>query len=121
MLKKEYRLKNRKAFDATYKNKKVLSNSLLTLYLGKEKTEVDYPTKVGFVVSKKYHKRAVKRNRIRRLMREVCRLAIKDNNFDKLNKYRSFILIPKIDTIGLNYQDIKTAFYNLMERVKWKY
>ena len=118
MLKKQYRLKNRKAFDATYKNKVIISSPLLTLYLGKEKTDPNYPTKFGFVVSKKYHKRAVKRNRIKRLLREVCRLSIKEQSLLNLNKYMSCIIIPKNNTIGKNYKDIKESFINLIEKIR---
>ena len=118
MLKRQYRLKNKKAFDATYRNKKIISSPLLTIYLGKEKKDIQQPTKFGFVVSKKYHKRAVKRNRIKRLMREVCRLAIKNNNIENLNKYMSCILIPKESSIGKHYNDILESFSNLIKKIK---
>ena len=118
MLKKRYRLKSKKAFDATYRNHKVVSNSMLTIYLGKEKKDIETPTKIGFVTSKKYHKRAVKRNRIRRLLREVCRLGIKSNTLENLNKYMSFIVIPKISTIGAKYKDIENSFYSLLKKIK---
>ena len=77
MIPKKYRLKNKKAFDATYKNRKIVSDSMLTLYVGKPKKDLDTPTKFGFVVSKKYHKRAVKRNRIRNENRETILLTEK--------------------------------------------
>lgn len=118
MLQKQYRLKNRKAFDATYKNRKVISDAMLTLYLGREKKDFVHSTKIGFVVSKKYHKRAVKRNRIKRLMREVCRLAIKSDSLLKLNKYMSVIVLPKEKAHGARFSDIQNSFYGLLERIK---
>ncbi len=118
MLPKKYRLKNSKAFDATYKNHKIVSNSFLTIYIGKEKKDFDTITKCGFVVSKKYHKRAVKRNRIKRLMREVCRLAIKGNSLGNLNKYMSFIVLPKENTLGIKYCELESAFQQLVKRVR---
>ena len=118
MLKKQYRLKNKRAFEATYRNKVIVSSPLLTLYLGKEKTDNTYPTKFGFVVSKKYHKRAVKRNRIKRLLREVCRLSIKEQTLLNLNKYMSCIIIPKNNTIGKSYKDIKESFISLIEKIR---
>ena len=118
MLKQHYRLKNKKAFDATYKNRVIISSPMLTLYLGKEKKDSSQPTKFGFVVSKKYHKRAVKRNRIKRLLREVCRLTIKEKQLLNLDKYMSCIIIPKENTIGKNYSDLKESFEILLNKIR---
>ena len=80
MLPQQYRLKNQKAFEATYRQRQVVSDTLLSLHIGKKKPEnFSGATKIGFVVSKKLHKRATKRNRIKRLMREACRLELKNN------------------------------------------
>ena len=77
MLKKENRLKSNRAFSATYKNNNVVKSDLIVLYIGRIKFDKNCPTRVGFVVSKKVHKRAVKRNKIKRLMRENIRLILK--------------------------------------------
>lgn len=120
MLPKQFRLKNKKAFDATYRNHRIVSDSVLTIYTGKEKKDKSTFSKFGFVVSKKFHKRAVKRNRIKRLMRECVRLALKENKLGKLNNFMSFILIPKVseNAYKLNFSDIQKSFYNLIERLK---
>lgn len=120
MLPKRFRLKNKKAFDATYKNRRVVSDSVITIYTGREKKSPDAQTRFGFVVSKKYHKRAVKRNRIKRLMRECIRLAIKENSIGKINKYMSFIIMPKVseDAYKLKLSDVQNSFYKLIERIK---
>lgn len=52
MLKKQYRLKNKAAFSATYRVKNSFHKGGVTLYAGILKKE-DTPTRVGFVVSKK--------------------------------------------------------------------
>lgn len=118
MIPKRYRLKNQKAFDATYKNKHVVSDALLTVYAGKYKKDESQPTRYGFVVSKKYHKRSVKRNRIKRLMRECVRLAIKESKLSKCEKYMSLILIPKEKTLGCKLSDIEQSFFKLVARLK---
>lgn len=120
MLKKQYRLKNKKAFDATYRNKKVVSNGIMSLYIGKPKKDLTTTTKFGFVVSKKYHKRAVKRNRIKRLLRECVRLAIKQNQHGNLDKYMSFIILPKINEncYKMKLTDIDESFRSLITRVR---
>ena len=120
MLPKKYRLKNTKAFDATYKNHRIVSDSHIIIYIGKEKKDPSSVTKFGFVVSKKYHKRATKRNRIKRLLRECVRLSIKNNKLGNLDKYMSFILMPRVcDTnYSLKLKDIENSFYKLTERIK---
>ena len=121
MLKKQYRLKNKKAIDATYNNHQVVSNSDLILYVGKKKTFEDLETKFAFVVSKKYHKRAVKRNRIRRLMRESVRLIIKNNELEEYKKFLSFIFMPKIETLGKNFIEIDKSVKELLTKAISKY
>lgn len=116
MLKKRYRLKNKKAFDATYNLKQVVSNSLLILYVGKKKTIDDVDTRFGFIASKKYHKRAVKRNRIKRLVRESVRLILKNNEFDGLENYLSFIFVPKNEALNKKFCDIDNAVKDLFTR-----
>ena len=77
---------------------------------------MDIPTKIGFVVSKKIHKRAVKRNRIKRLMRESVRLYIKEaSSFD--TKYMSLIFVASSAALNKNFKDINFAVNNLMSRI----
>jgi len=120
MIQSQYRLKNKKAFDATYRNKKVVSNNVLTIYIGKQKKDLSTPTKFGFVISKKYHKRAVKRNRIKRLLRECVRLTIKENRLGNLNKYMSFVILPKTNECcyKMKLVNVMESFENLITRIK---
>ena len=83
MLPEQYRLKKRSAFKATYKVRNSTHSGGVTLFVVKSKQKNNdipetLPTKVGFVVSKKVHKRAVKRNRLKRLMRESYRILLKE-------------------------------------------
>ena len=114
MLKPIYRLKKRSAFTATYRTGKTVHKNGITVFCGKDKTE-DFVTKIGFVVSKKIHKRAVKRNRIKRLMREACRLYIKNNDFNP--KPMSLIFVASSKLLDKNFGEIDSAILQLMETI----
>lgn len=122
MLPKQYRLKNRLAFKATYKVKNSTHSGGVTLFAGKIKHDTnlpaqDYPTKVGFVVSKKVHKRAVKRNRLKRLMRESYRLLLKDNTLGSSQKYMSLIFVGTGKALGRDFDYIKSNIKKMLERI----
>ena len=111
MLSKKYRLKKKSAFTATYKIKNSFDKNGIVLFVGKKKCD-DTPTKVGFVVSKKIHKRAVKRNRIKRLMRESVRLIIKDNALN--TNCMSLIFVASTKLLGKNFVEIDKAIKKLV-------
>ncbi len=114
MLPKELRLKKRSAFNATYKTGKSFHNDGITMFCGK-KNEMRHPTKAGFVVSKKIHKRAVKRNRIKRLMRESYRLFVKNNGTPE--KYMSVIFVASTKLLNKDFKFIDTAILKLVEKL----
>lgn len=116
MLPKQYRLKKRAAFKATYKINHSSHSGGVVLFAGREKSE-DFPTRVGFVVSKKVHKRAVKRNRLKRLMRESYRLLLKENNLGNSQKYMSLIFVGSEKALGSSFLEIKESIQKNLERI----
>lgn len=121
MLSKKYRLTNKNAFSATYNNKNIISNENLLLYVGKRKIDKSYNTRYGFVVSKKIHKRAVKRNRVKRLMREAVRLMLKNSQIPASNDFISFIFIAKDNALNCNFSEMQESILNLLEKAIKKF
>lgn len=116
MLPKQYRLKKRTAFKATYKVKNSSHKGGVTLFAGILKKE-DYPTKVGFVVSKKVHKRAVKRNRLKRLMRESYRLLLKEEKLGNSQRFMSLIFVGSEKALDKSFNEIKASISSLLEKI----
>ena len=117
MLPKPYRLKNRAAFSATYRVKNSIYKGGIVMFAGVLKKTPEEHTKVGFVVSKKTHKRAVKRNRLKRLMRESYRILMKENKLANSQKYLSLIFVGHDKALGKSFDDIKSIIKYLVEEL----
>lgn len=120
MLPRKYRLKKKTAFNATYKTGKAFHKNGLTVFCGriKKNTELEFVTKIGFVVSKKVHKRAVKRNRMKRLMREAMRLRIKSYNNEFDTKYLSIIFTGSTKLLDKDFKFINKTLNELIGMIE---
>ena len=118
MLPEQYRLRKNSAFTATYKVKNSTHKGGVTLFAGIKKKTPDTLTRVGFVVSKKTHKRAVKRNRLKRLMRESYRLLLKENDLGNSQQFMSLIFVGHERALGKSFNEVNKIIKKLLGDLK---
>lgn len=117
VLSRDFRLKSNKAFTATYRVKHSFYLNGLAVFVGLKKKNKGDITKVGFVVSKKTHKRAVRRNRLKRLMRESYRLLLKDNSLKNATLYRSLVFVGHERALNLDFNNMFDTVKNLLGQI----
>ena len=99
-MKKENRLRSNMEFKRVYSKGKNYWNRNLILYVRKNNTNI---TRIGFSVSKKIGKSVV-RNKVKRRMREICRLRL-----DQLKEGYDLVFIPKKNVVDLTYKELESA------------
>jgi ribonuclease P protein component len=110
MLPKENRLKKKKDFENIFKNGKTFRSKNITVkYLFNEIED----NKIGFVVSKKFSKKATERNKVKRRLREIVR-----KNKKQIKKGVDIILIALPSLKGLTFEEIEKEIKNILEIIK---
>ncbi|MBR1942161.1 ribonuclease P protein component [bacterium] len=117
MLSKQYRLQKSSAFTATYRVKNSFYLGGVAVFVGLKKKVNDEITRVGFVVSKKTHKRAVKRNRLKRLMRESYRLFLKSDGVGNSKLYKSLIFVGHEKALDMKFSEMQKTMKYLLEQI----
>lgn len=121
MLPGENRLKHDRDFKTLFAEGKFVSGSLVNAQIWKIEPE-KYPRrkysledlKIGFVVSKKTSKSAVKRNRIKRQMSEAVRLLIQKNT---LKTGYLVLILAKNEILDQEYVEIEKSIQQLLKRI----
>ncbi len=122
MLQKQNRLKKMKDIEILMKEGRFVGGDLANAkvwwvdpgkYPRKEYKKEDLL--IGFAVGKKVHKGAVKRNRIKRQMREVVRLLLKE---DKVKAGAMVLIIAKAEIVGSRYEDIEKSIVSVLRKAK---
>lgn len=121
MLHKENRLTRKRDFEILFKEGRFVPGTLTTMKYWKVQPE-KYPKrgystddlKIGFIVSTKFSKKAVERNRAKRQMREVVRLLIKDA---KIPRGYMVAIMVKNELLGKEYGEIEKSIVQMLKRV----
>lgn len=107
VLKRENRIKSKREF-FDIKNKGRVEYSPLFGFLTTK--ENDDLKKFGFIVSKKISKKAVDRNRIRRILSEIVRI-----NLDKFKKGTRVIFLTKQAILGKKMSEIEKEVFKFIK------
>ena len=107
------RLCSKKAIDDLFANGKGKTQFPIKLIYKLSEFESPFPIRAMFVVPKKKHKRANKRNIIKRRMREVYRLH-KQPLYASVKTQKLDIMFICLTPEVLSYQDIEKAMLGLM-------
>lgn len=112
MLPKENRLRKEKDHNKVYrKGRRDTCNFFVLLSLTREDKKL--PSRFSFVVSKKVDKRAVARNRIRRVLKESVRAKLPD-----ITKGYDCIVIARKGILGLSVNDILPTIVSVFQKAK---
>ena len=94
--------------------KKKISNKYVTIFFGNLINKNNRKLNISFVVKKKIGN-AVKRNKIKRRLRNIMNEAVKKIS---INFNYSYLIIAKSTMLNIEYAKIKKTIFNSFEKIK---
>ena len=95
--------------------KKKLSNKYITIFFGLLEDKNNKKLNISFVVKKKQIGNSVKRNKIKRRLRNIVNEGVKEIS---INYHYSYLVIAKITMLNNEYAIIKEALFQDFKRIK---
>ena len=95
-------------------NQKKVSNKYVTIFFGKLINKDNTKLNISFVTKKKIGN-AVKRNKIKRRLRNIMNDAVKKIS---INLNYSFLVIAKSSMLNNEYKNIKETLFQNLEKIK---
>ena len=95
--------------------KKKVSNKYITIFFGPLEDKNNKKLNISFVVKKKMIRGAIKRNKIKRRLRNIMNEAVKKI---PINFNYSYLLIAKITMLNNEYELIKDTLFQDIEKIK---
>jgi len=102
-------IRKSKDFKSIYKNGKSVAGKTVVIYF--KDNGLEY-SRFGFSVSKKLGK-AVKRNRVRRILKEVCR-----TKRELFPAHKDYVIIARRSILGHNYREVERDVGELLEKIR---
>jgi len=112
MLPIQFRLKSRKDFNDIFRRGKTVSNEVLVMKYEEAEGE---NLKIGFSVGLKFSKKASRRNKVKRWLREAARAIVKDI---KPGHQIVFVINSKFPYEQMDYSLIRGKTENLLRKEK---
>ena len=101
-------------FKSLLKDKKI-SNKYITLFFGSLENKDNKKLNISFVAKKKIVRDAVKRNKIKRRLRNIMNEAVKKV---PINLNYSYLVIAKITMLNNEYAIIKDTLFQEIKKIK---
>jgi len=95
--------------------KKKVSNKYITLFFGPLKDKDSKKLNISFVAKKKLIRGAIKRNKVKRRLRNIINEAVKNIS---INFNYSYLVIAKITMLNNEYAIIKDTLFKDIEKIK---
>ena len=96
-------------------NKKKISNKYITIFFGVLENKDDKKLNISFVAKKKLIKSAVKRNKVKRRLRNIINDGVKKIS---INFKYSYLVIAKITMLNNEYTIIKDTLFQDIKKIK---
>ena len=95
--------------------KKKISNKYITLFFGPLEDKNNSKLNISFVAKKKLIRSAVKRNKVKRRLRNITNEVVKNIS---INFNYSYLVIAKITMLNNEYALIKDTLFQDLEKIK---
>jgi len=95
--------------------KKKISNKYLTIFFGSLRDKDNKKLNISFVAKKKQIKSAVKRNKVKRRLRNIMNDLVKKTS---INFNLSYLIIAKTTMLNDEYQVIKETLFQDIKKIK---
>ena len=95
--------------------KKKISNKYITLFFGSLEEKDNKKLNISFVAKKKLIRSAVKRNKVKRRLRNIINEAVKNIS---INFNYSYLVIAKITMLNNEYTIIKDTLFQDIKKIK---